>query len=169
MKVSGRSIRLGGHCFATQCENEKCRIGRKMGEQKPASSKGLETVAGQTGWTTKTRCDYYYYYYYSCDVLQSRKFRLRRDARILFSSLISRLPPCLFFFFIFESPREREYEYNHPRDTREIESWGNMVADGRWRNERELRSSRTRREKSKEFEKLKKRTVHTLNIASLGT
>lgn len=103
-----------------------------MGEQKPASSKGLETVAGQTGWTTKTRCDYYYYYYYySCDVLQSRKFRLRRDARILFSSLISRLPLCLFFFFIFESPREREYEYNHPRDTREIESWGNMVADGR--------------------------------------
>lgn len=99
VKVSGRSIRLRGHCSATQCENEKCRIGRKMGEQKPASSKGLETVAGQTGWTTKTRCDYYYYYYYySCDVLQSRKFRLRRDARILFSSLISRLPPCLFFF-----------------------------------------------------------------------
>lgn len=75
----------------------------KIGEQKPlrASSKGLETVAGQTGWTTKTRCDYYYYYY-SCDVLQSRKFRLRRDARILLVA-DSRVSPRVFFFFSFFS------------------------------------------------------------------
>lgn len=73
----------------------------KIGEQKPlrASSKGLETVAGQTGWTTKTRCDYYYYYY-SCDVLQSRKFRLRRDARILLVA-DSRVSPRVFFFSFF--------------------------------------------------------------------
>lgn len=107
----------------------------KIGEQKPlrASSKGLETVAGQTGWTTKTRCDYYYYYY-SCDVLQSRKFRLRRDARILLVA-DSRVSPRVFFFFSFFSFFEHTTNVNVNtniiiHDTREIESWGNMVEDG---------------------------------------
>lgn len=131
----------------------------KIGEQKPlrASSKGLETVAGQTGWTTKTRCDYYYYYY-SCDVLQSRKFRLRRDARILLVA-DSRVSPRVFFFFFFfvfrtHHKREREHEYNHPRyaRNRKLGEHG-----GRWRNERWRSRTKDKRGESKdnEFEKLK--------------